>query len=94
MIQYESLILHEDIKLMAKTGNIVHQYFKKETEDGKILVRVNPIHYSGAEITVDVEGKASLRELQFDEHILEDLAYDEFVEASPLEFNLYLNGLV
>jgi hypothetical protein len=79
---------------MAKTGNIVHQYFKRESEDGKILVRVNPIHYSGSEITVDTEGNASLRELQFDEHIFEDLAEDKFIEASPLEFNLYLNGLV
>jgi hypothetical protein len=79
---------------MAKDSNIVHQYFKKEIEGVKILVKVNPILFKGAEITVDADGHAELRELEFDQDIFEDLKADEFEEASPLEFNLYLNGLV
>ena len=34
------------------SSNIVHQYFKKEIEGTKILVKVNPIHWKGTEITV------------------------------------------
>jgi hypothetical protein len=79
---------------MAKDSNIVHQYFKKEIEGVKILVKVNPILFKGAEITVDANGHGELRELEFDQDIFEDLKADEFEEASPLEFNLYLNGLV
>jgi hypothetical protein len=78
---------------MAKGSNIVHQYFRKEIEGLTILVRVNPIHYTGTEITIQ-EGVAEMREMQFDEEILEDLKVDGFTEASALEFNLYLNGLV
>jgi hypothetical protein len=78
---------------MAKGSNIVHQYFRKEIEGLTILVRVNPIHYTGTEITIQ-EGAAEMREMQFDEEILEDLKVDGFTESSALEFNLYLNGLV
>ncbi|SKC86731.1 hypothetical protein [Ohtaekwangia koreensis] len=79
---------------MAKDSNIVHQYFKKEIEGIKILVKVNPILFTGSEITIDTDGHAELRELEFDKDIFEDLKADEFEDASPLEFNLYLNGLV
>ena len=79
---------------MAKSSNIVHQYFKKEFEEGKILVRVNPIHYIGTEITILPDGKIEMREMEFDHEIFDDLKADKFVEASPLEFNLYYNGLV
>jgi hypothetical protein len=78
---------------MAKSQNIVHQYFKKNYEGLRILVRVNPIHYSGTEITLS-EGQApAIREMQFDQDILDDLKADDFAECSPLEFNLYLSGL-
>ena len=79
---------------MAKGSNIVHQYFKKEIEGSKILVRVNPIHFTGEEITVLPNGESHARELQFDQDIFEDLRVDGFTEASPLEFNLYWNNLV
>ena len=79
---------------MAKDSNIVHQYFKKEIEGIKIIVKVNPILFTGSEITIDTDGHAELRELEFDKDIFEDLKADEFEDASPLEFNLYLNGLV
>jgi hypothetical protein len=78
---------------MAKGSNIVHQYFKKEVEEGKILVKVNPLLFTGTEITVYKEGEIELRDVEFDEHIFEDLAEDEFQEVNPMEFNLYLSGL-
>lgn len=79
---------------MAKGSNIVHQYFKKELDGGKILVKVDPIHFSGTEITVPEKGEPELREMEFDAEIFDDLKADGFQDASPLEFNLYLNGLV
>jgi hypothetical protein len=79
---------------MAKSSNIVHQYFKKQFQEATILVKVNPILYTGTELTVMTDGKIEVRNMEFDENILEDLKADEFTEASPLEFNLYFNGLV
>jgi hypothetical protein len=76
------------------SSNIVHQYFKKELEGVKILVKVNPIHWKGVEITVDEDGKAEGRELTFDAGIFGDLKEDGFIESSPLEFNLYASGVV
>lgn len=78
---------------MPKSSNIVHQYFKKEFEDFTILVKVNPLAFTGTEITLQKNGEAAVRELEFDEAIFEDLKTDGFVEANPLEFNLYLHGL-
>ena len=57
------------------------------------MVRVNPIHYKGTEITVPDEGEVTIREMDFDEEIFDDLKADGFEECSPLEFNLYLSGL-
>jgi len=79
---------------VAKTNNIVHQYYKKEFEDMTILVRVNPILFKGTEITLLSNGQKELRELEFDESIEEDLKIDGFRIASALEFNLHLVGLV
>jgi len=76
------------------SSNIVHQYFKKELEGLKILVKVNPIHWKGTEITVDGEGHAEARDLTFDAEIFKALKADGFVESSPLEFNLYDSGIV
>ena len=78
---------------MGKENNIVNQYFKKELDDMKVLVKVNPILFKGTEITIFQNGKTELRELEFDEEIFEDLKADGFEVASPLEFNLYLSGL-
>jgi nitrogen fixation protein len=78
---------------MAKSSNIVHQYFKKQVEDTIILVKVNPLFFKGTEITILKNGELELRELDFDEQIFEDLAADGFQESSPLEFNLYHSGL-
>jgi len=78
---------------MAKNNNIVHQYFKKETEGTKLLVRVNPIHWTGSELSITSTG-VEMRELEFDSEIFEDLKADGFAEVNPIEFNLYLAGLL
>ena len=75
------------------SSNIVHQYFKKEIEGTKILVKVNPIHWKGTEITVHPDRTIDQRDLDFDGEIFEDLKEDGFEAVSPLEFNLYLSGL-
>ncbi len=74
-------------------SNIVHQYFKKEIEGTKIIVKVNPIHLKGTEIIVLQKGGIERRELEFDTDIFDDLKADGFEEASSLEFNLYDSGL-
>ena len=78
---------------MAKSSNIVHQYFRKEFDESTILVKVNPILFTGVEITLHKSGELEMREMEFDQQIFEDLAEDGFVESSPLEFNLYYSGL-
>ncbi len=75
------------------SSNIVHQYFKKEIEGSKIIVKVNPIQLKGTELTILSNGEVESRDLEFDEAILEDLTTDGFEQASPLEFNLYQAGL-
>lgn len=79
---------------MAKDSNIVHQYFKKDFEGGKILVKVNPIHLTGTELTIDESGELQSRDLEFDDQIFDDLKYDGFLEVNALEFNIYLSGLL
>jgi len=79
---------------MAKDSNIVHQYFRKDFAEGFILVKVNPVHYTGTELTVLPDGKVESRNLQFDADILEDLAIDGFHPASAMAFNLYFAGLL
>jgi hypothetical protein len=78
---------------MANSKNIVHQYFKKEIEGGKILVKVNPIHLIGTELMVSESGVEQSRDLEFDEQIFDDLKHDGFTEVNALEFNIYLSGL-
>lgn len=73
--------------------NIVHQYFKKELEEGIILVQVNPYEFTGLELLVNKEGNMRKTEREFEEDIFEDLKADGFVPASAMEFNLYLKGL-
>jgi hypothetical protein len=78
---------------MSKSTNIVHQYFKKELEGIKILVKFNPIHLLGTELTITDQG-TERRDLEFDAEIIEDLKADGFAEVNAMEFNLYLAGLV
>ena len=74
--------------------NIVHQYFKKELGGIKILVKVNPIHLIGTELTVLKKGEVEARDLEFDGEIFKDLRADGFEEVNAIEFNLYLSGLL
>ena len=78
---------------MTKGSNVVHQYFKRDFEGYKILVKLNPISFVGVEITRFENGRIEMKDLEFDEGIIEDLVTDGFEEANPLEFNLYLSGL-
>jgi NAD kinase len=79
---------------MGKDSNIVHQYFRKELPDCTMLVKVNPIQLKATEISVYRDREPAMREIEVDDEIIEDLRSDGFVEASPLEFNLYLSGLI
>jgi hypothetical protein len=79
---------------MAKDSNIVHQYFKKEMDGFVLLVKINPLRLKAAEITVYPNREPEIRELEVDADIFDDLKADGFAEASPMEFNLYLSGLV
>ena len=79
--------------MAKKENNIVHQYFRKEFDGFKLLVKVNPIMYTGTEITVFTDRRLEVRELEFDADIFDDLKADGFIECNPLEFNLYLSGL-
>ena len=74
--------------------NIVHQYFKKELEGAKILVKVNPIHLKGTELTILKKGEVEARDLEFDTEVFDDLKADGFEEVNAMEFNLYLSGLL
>lgn len=62
-------------------------------EGTKILVKVNPIFFTGTELTVSEE-RSEMRELNFDAEIFDDLKHDGFVEVNAIEFNLYLAGLL
>lgn len=79
---------------MAKASNIVHQYFRKDLDDATLLVRLNPIQLRITEILIPRDGAPEIRELEADSEIYEDLKADGFTEASPLEFNLHLHGLL
>jgi hypothetical protein len=79
---------------MVLSKNIVHQYFKKELEGAKILVKVDPIHFQGTELMVEGKGKVAARDLEFDDQIFDDLKADGFLEVNAMEFNLYLSGLI
>jgi hypothetical protein len=79
---------------MPKESNIVHQYFKKQLPDSCLLIRVNPLQFKVMEITVPKTGEPTVKELEADQDIIEDLKADGFLESSPLEFNLYFSGLI
>jgi len=78
---------------MAKGSNIVHQYFRREFEEFTVLIKLDPYRFIGTEITIHKNGEPALRELEYDEHIYEDLKADGFTAGSALEFNLYYSGL-
>jgi hypothetical protein len=72
---------------------MIHQYFKKDFGDFKIIVQLNPKTFEGVELTIHLNKEIERRTIQFDGEIYADLEEDKFTNASPLEFNLYLNGI-
>ncbi len=73
--------------------HVVHQYFKKTTPEGIIMLQIDPNSLNGIELLISNEGNLRKTERQFDDEIFDDLEADEFNTANPLEFNLYLKGL-
>ena len=74
--------------------NIIHKYYKKVFDDYTVLVQVDPDAHRGMELIIHPDGKVEKTKMTFDEEIFDDLAHDGFAEASALEFNLYMKGLV
>ncbi|RZS96882.1 hypothetical protein [Cecembia calidifontis] len=66
------------------------QYFKRVFDDYQVLVKVNPNDFTGTELIIHPDGKVEKTEMEYDEEIFDDLAFDEFSPCSPLEFNLHL----
>ena len=79
---------------MAKTNNIVHLYFRKEDKEGKSLLKINPIHMTGIEIVIPVEGEPESEEFEVPVDYEKSFPEEGYQACNPLEFNLYLNGLV
>ena len=79
---------------MAKTNNIVHLYFRKEDKDGKSLLKINPIHMTGIEIVIPVDGEPESEDFEVPADYEKSFLQQGYEACNPLEFNLYLNGLV
>lgn len=47
----------------------------------------------GLELLISTKGDITQNNREFDSSIYDDLAFDEFEESSPIEFNLYLSGI-
>ena len=72
---------------------MIHEYYKKETAEFKILVQINPDSLRGMELIVFPDHTIQKTKRAFDEEIYNDLKADEFVVCSPLEFNLNIKGI-
>lgn len=59
-----------------------------------ILLQLDPINLTGIELLISNTGHIQKNERKFDVDIYDELSVDEFQEASQLEFNLHLKGLV
>ncbi len=70
------------------------EYFKKEVDEAKILVRVNSKTLEGVELIITKDGYIKKTERSFDESIYEDLEADDFTTGNTIEFNLYLQGVI
>ena len=80
---------------MAKSSsNIVHQYFRKEDEEGKTLLKINPIHYTGTQIIIPLKGEAEMHDIEVPATFETGLAEEGYQPCNPFEFNLYSSGLL
>ena len=77
---------------MAKDSNIVHQYFRKESGETMILVKVNPIQYTAAEITVSATG-TELREFELDEEFEKELVLSFGLEPEAVDILNFAPGI-
>lgn len=78
----------------ASGSNIVHQYFKKESEEGKVLLKINPIHLKGVEIVVPPKGEPTSEEIEVPADFETGLPKEGYLPSSPIEFNLYWSGVI
>jgi hypothetical protein len=74
--------------------NIVHHYFKKEEAGIKKLVQLNPIYFTGIEITIYPSGEVEAIEMETDEEVSAKIIALGFKESSAIEFNLYFSGAI
>jgi hypothetical protein len=72
----------------------INKYFKKTLPGFKILVQVEPKSLMGLELIIETDQKMKKTKRVYDADIFDELEADEFEACSPLEFNLYLRGLV
>jgi len=75
-------------------SNIVHQYFKKDHNGVKILLKVDPIRLQAIELSIPAKGDPSVRDLEFGTDIEEKIIAAGFEPTGPFEFNLYDAGLL
>jgi hypothetical protein len=79
---------------MAKSSsNIVHQYYRKEDQEGKSLLKVNPIHRTAIEIIIPAKGEPETGETELPADFEAMLVKDGYEVCSPFEFNLHWAGL-
>ncbi len=71
---------------------VLYQYYKKEINANKILVRINPATMEGLELLISSAGQIEQNKRDFDATIYDDLDFDGFASVNPMEFNLYLSG--
>jgi hypothetical protein len=71
----------------------IYEYFKKELDEATVLVRVDPNTFEGLELIVLKNNQIKKTVRMFDETIYDELAFDEFLDGNPLEFNLHLQGI-
>lgn len=74
-------------------SNIVHQYLKKETSEGKVLLQIDPIRGQVQEIILYANGSKEVQQGLLETEA-EQLKREGFEEASPFEFHLHLAGLL
>lgn len=72
---------------------MVHEYFKREFDEFTIIVQLNPKSFEGTELTIFKDKRIEKRSMQFDAEIYDDFKEDGFKASSPIEFNLYLQGI-
>lgn len=81
---------------MGVSKNIVHLYFRKESDGQKILIRFNPLTRLGTQLTLAPGHEPGWADVSFDgdpSEIDSTFAAAGFQPASPFEYQLYAAGL-